>query len=72
MNDMKWIPVTDGYPTEDGWYLVTINADYTGNLIVTEADFSKMTNCFYSADEEYSKLSVLAWMPYPEPYNPNN
>lgn len=69
MNDMKWTPVTERLPKKDGWYLVTIYSS-RGEFMVGVASYYSMPKIF--EDFGYNELDVIAWMPYPEPYDPNN
>lgn len=66
MNKSRWIPVSERLPEEDGEYLVTKRAVWTGK---EEVDISRWyeddietNNGFYKADK------VIAWQPLPEPY----
>ena len=79
----KWIPVSERLP-EDGTYLVTVGRVVGGAGIdiksfakdlhkVDEFDFPKHKSGWYDYDSEYGywqDASVIAWMPLPEPYEP--
>lgn len=69
MSDMKWTPVTERLPEKDGWYLATIYSS-RGELMVSVASYYSIPKIF--EDFGYNALDVIAWMPYPEPYDPNN
>lgn len=60
----KWVSVNEMRPDRDDEYIVT----YSNGLVdITEYD----TECenFYLKHEDYlSGVSVIAWMPLPEPY----
>ena len=79
----KWIPVSEGLP-EEGTYLVTveridgkprtdINSFAKDLNKVDEFDFPKHKCGWYNYDSEYGyweDTKVIAWMPLPEPYEP--
>lgn len=69
MDDMKWTPVTERLPEKDGWYLVTTYSSRGERMIMISIYHSipKIFEDFMSIP-----LNVLAWIPYPEPYDPNN
>ena len=61
-----WIPCSKKLPEEDGEYLVT---DVSGGAAtVTETYF--ITDC--EGEGHWGALDVIAWMPLPEPYDPND
>lgn len=62
---MRWIPVTEQLPPEtiDVFLTVKVNGAkgvYTG--------FYTKKYGYCIMDMRYPKYEVLAWMPYPEPY----
>lgn len=63
----KWI--TDRKPTEEGYYLVTIEGIYGNHVCIMYrrkeywCEFDD--NC---GDIAYSDDEILAWMPLPKPY----
>lgn len=74
----KWI--TDRKPTEDGTYMVTLDA-FGHHRYIDLMHFGKplMPNrkvrgkCWYRSDDEwgdvvYDDKDILAWMPLPKPY----
>lgn len=69
MNDMKWTPVTERLPEKDGWYLVTTYSS-RGERMVMISIYHSIPKIF--EDFMSIPLNVLAWIPYPEPYDPNN
>lgn len=69
MADMKWIPITEGPPKKDGWYLVTTYSS-RGERMVMISIYHSIPKIF--EDFMSIPLNVLAWIPYPEPYDPNN
>jgi len=81
---LKWIPVSERLP-EDGTYLVTLESffggkpridirSFTNDLNkVDEFDFPEQKLGWYDYDSEYGyweDTRVIAWMPLPEPYEP--
>lgn len=56
----KWIPVSERLPKSDGYYIVTENSGRVCTYV-----FHKEGN-----SEEYWKRCAIAWMPLPEPYEP--
>lgn len=69
MTEMKWIPVTERLPEKDGWYLVTTYSS-RGERMVMISIYHSIPKIF--EDFMSIPLNVLAWIPYPEPYDPNN
>ena len=83
LEQTRWIPVEDRLP-EDGIYLVTVERT-TGKPIIETKSFAKDLNrvddydfpenkCgWYEYDSEYGyweDTDVIAWMPLPQPYDP--
>lgn len=67
-----WIPVSERLPEKTGWYLVTFNV-CDNKKAVCELSYRKPEN--YWTDKNISRKildnsEVLAWMPLPEPYKP--
>ena len=63
----RWIPVSERPPEEDGEYFVTVLDSYSGRPFVDSSHYftgNVNNNGFYKAYE------VIAWMPLPEPYKP--
>lgn len=63
MADMKWIPVTERLPEQNGWYLV-----YTKN----KGDIARRTNKAHYDNHRWHGNggrwdNVTHWMPLPEP-----
>lgn len=69
MTEMKWIPVTERLPEKDGLYLVTTYSS-RGERMVMISIYHSIPKIF--EDFMSIPLNVLAWIPYPEPYDPNN
>lgn len=78
----KWIPVSERLP-EDGTYLVTVERVDGKPIIdmrsfakdlnkVDEFDFPKHKSGWYDyySDRYWEDTGVLAWMPLPKPYEP--
>ena len=69
----KWIPVSERLPEEPGYYLVTIKIEIIPALKpyyeVCSAKFG-CSGTVYGFDIGYigDGVSVIAWMPLPEPY----
>lgn len=62
----RWIPVSEGLPEEDGFYLATCDGEICGKdepiSVMAEFENGKWV------DDEDDYQCVLAWMPLPEPY----
>lgn len=84
LEQTRWIPVSERLP-EDGTYLVTLERFYGGEPIINIRSFAKDLNkvdkfdfpkhkCgWYDYDSEYGyweDTEVIAWMPLPKPYEP--
>ena len=74
----QWIPVTERLPPEEQYVLITQKERYPGQAKegefhpVVKACFSD--NCWFMSDGEiyfYDEDVVYAWMPLPEPYEPD-
>ena len=60
-----WIPVSDGLPSDNGNYLITVadlRLGHNGEHTVTMADF------YAKAKKWNSVVDVVAWMPLPPVY----
>ena len=58
----KWNRIEDGLPEEDGYYLAQIDPEYSSVPFAVEHFFAE-TNRFHNTH-------ILAWMPLPAPYQP--
>lgn len=58
-----WIPCSDRFPEEEGFYLVTLR-DKAGTLLTNVAFYTIP----YGWEEYDPKYEIIAWMPHPEPY----
>lgn len=58
-----WIPVSERLPEEEGLYLVSVKNDHDRRYSKTCWFHGKSNNWFARQD-------VLAWMPLPKPYEP--
>ena len=82
---IKWTPIEDGFPKEDGEYLCTVNYSfYASENYITmlyfvkhnDDEYSEMerkNDVFYDSDSEWGDIDyterVIAWCKV-EPYNP--
>lgn len=76
---MNWIPCSERMPDKYGLYLVTAETE-DGKRIVFDQILYSIGDSFDKGFCEdtypykpvglglYGKLTILAWMPYPEPY----
>ena len=72
VNPQRWIPVSERLPEKDGSYLITYESDlYNKQCFVTALEF-ECGKWFY--DDDYKIIDygncVIAWMPLPNPYEP--
>lgn len=65
--DQRWVPVSKRLPEYDGEYLVFLD-----NLEVTTASYLTGINGRQRWELEWIGQEVIAWMPLPEPYRPEN
>lgn len=63
VQEVRWIPVTERFPEEEGTYLVT----YTDGG-VTEVGSSMYLQREDGSEPYWDYFVVIAWMPLPEPY----
>ena len=63
MAEMNWIPVAERLPEEKGLYFVTTDGRCDDDIIEV-AFYDQPYNVWYIAN------NVIAWMPLPEPYEP--
>lgn len=65
----QWIPVSERLPEKEGRYLTTILNEYDNELryIMTCDYFSNGSWC---PDDECASSNVIAWMPLPKLYEP--
>ena len=65
----RWIPVSERMPEKGGAYLVTTKwkGSYSGD-VYTETNMA----VYREKEEKWDCAGVVAWMPLPEPYEPNN
>lgn len=69
----NWIPVTKGLPEESGKYLATGCNGFIHLLgYSSKHKLFNSHDSFSSDDAHKNAISVLAWMPLPEPYNPED
>jgi hypothetical protein len=62
----QWIPVSERLPEEDGKYMVTIHGYGWNGKTFTSVSVAECIGKRWVGNN-----GVIAWMPLPEPYNPN-
>jgi len=70
MNKMKWIPVKERLPEEDGTYLITYN-NFRGKKCVSTMQFSEEELNYYDynyIESIFKRYGVIAWAYMPTPY----
>lgn len=72
MNEIKWIPVKERLPEEDGTYLITYN-NFRGEKCVSTMQFSEeelnyYADCSYYIESIFKGYGVIAWAYTPAPY----
>ena len=60
----RWIPVTERFPEEAGWFLTSVSHKFTNELKTIVRWFSTAHGFEILGTAE----SVKAWMPLPEPF----
>ena len=74
----QWIPVSERLPKDMQFVLLTVRrlkAEYNHEPFISVGYIGwNQTHwwCAHDGDCEISKIEVIAWMPLPEPYKPNN
>ena len=84
MSELKWVPVSEKLPDEEGYYMCTVkDPSLLEELVVLELYYGHpiapnaydKTYCFgdYAFGEKWPNgmdniEEVIAWMPLPEPY----
>lgn len=67
--ERQWIPVSERLPEKSGSYLTTILNEHDDRLrYVMTCDY--FSNGRWCPDDECASSNVVAWMPSPEPYKP--
>ena len=67
-SQQKWIPCSERLPAEDGFYLATCNGEICGES-EPFSGLAEFQNGKWVDDEEDYQC-VVAWMPLPTPYEP--
>lgn len=65
-----WTPVSERLPETSEWFLVTVNDEINHDGHLVEHMFFQDCIGQWACNEEITK--VLAWMPLPEPYQPDS
>lgn len=66
----RWIPVNERLPEKGGEYLVSVRWYREDDIDINVYDYD--ARCKEWNDGESCGQRVIAWMPLPEPYKPNN
>ena len=61
----KWIPISERVPEDGTWNIFT-----DGNMVSVERYKTDAIDHFYPNGRWFSLDEVIAWMPLPEPYEP--
>ena len=73
IKELKWIPVTDRFPENDDYILLSFE-NYSIPLVGRYESDGNSGGKFYVGDDMESCISadlfVNAWMPLPKPYRP--
>lgn len=67
----EWIPVSERLPEKGGWYLVTWEDQFKTVRRVAISEFIEpkgLTDIWHF--EGFALCEIIAWMPLPEPYRP--
>lgn len=66
-----WIPVSERLPPDNLPVLVTAYDDVRRRVLRAVGYYSDISHCWFDANNSNTDdLIVLAWMPLPEPYQP--
>lgn len=69
--ESKWIPVSERLPEKDGRYLAYIVNEYDNQLqYIMTCDYMVDGHWHWFPDDECASDNVIAWMPLPQPYKP--
>ena len=68
LEQTEWIPVSERLPEESGNYLVTYC--YQDKIETQEAVYFEDEDKWFDITDIEISLAVIAWMPKPEPYEP--
>ena len=69
----RWIPVEERLPEKDDFVLVTVSGTYnhlTFSDALQLASYTEDDGWFIESYPEWDDPNVIAWMPLPEPYRP--
>jgi len=80
--EQKWIPCSERLPEEYGEYQITWTTSAYGKRFIGDSEYEITTEWDYENDrfkgewllpdyiKDHSDIKVIAWMPLPEPYIP--
>ena len=70
----RWIPVSESLPEDSGEYLVSVIDEYDGNYEAVGVAWFAHKKDYDIKESEWRELgideTVIAWMPLPTPYEP--
>lgn len=69
----EWTPVSERLPDEDGYYLATVGSVGIDPSETTCHELNWFKGVWYLPNDEMIAMpDVIAWMPLPEPYQPDS
>lgn len=68
----NWIPVSERMPKENGNYLVTKDVYFTPDHVDDINHYRTVGISYYGTKYSWLGAEVYAWMPLPEPYEPES
>jgi hypothetical protein len=76
LEQTRWIPVSERLPDDHDWYVIVVKEKSTGYQYIPRIASYNHDNCWSIIDTEdadkdwLDDLVCIAWMPLPEPYEP--